>query len=128
MTFQESITKCFSNYANFKGRASRSEYWWFYLFVLIIDKVFTLSNSLTYSNEVAEIASLWGSLIFLPPLLAASVRRLHDRNKSGWWLLIAFTIIGLIPLIYWLGKEGFKNVNEYGDPIDLDKKTATKLE
>tara|TARA_R110000796_G_scaffold217237_1_gene333292 strand:+ start:94 stop:480 length:387 start_codon:yes stop_codon:yes gene_type:complete len=128
MTFQESITKCFSNYANFKGRASRSEYWWFYLFVLIIDKVFTLSNSLTFSNEVAEIASLWGSLIFLPPLLAASVRRLHDRNKSGWWLLIAFTIIGLIPLIYWLGKEGFKNVNEYGDPIDLDKKTATKLE
>ncbi|MDB9953774.1 DUF805 domain-containing protein [Porticoccaceae bacterium] len=128
MTFQESITKCFSNYANFKGRASRSEYWWFYLFVLIIDKVFTLSNSLTFSNDVAEIASLWGSLIFLPPLLAASVRRLHDRNKSGWWLLIAFTIIGLIPLIYWLGKEGFKNVNEYGDPIDLDKKTATKLE
>ena len=128
MTFQESIAKCMSNYANFKGRASRSEYWWFYLFVLIIDKVFTFLNALTLSNEVAEIASLWGSLIFLPPLLAASVRRLHDRNKSGWWLLIAFTIIGLIPLIYWLGKEGFKNVNEYGDPIDLDKKTAKKLE
>ena len=128
MTFQESIAKCMSNYTNFKGRASRSEYWWFYLFVLIIDKVFTFLNALTLSNEVAEIASLWGSLIFLPPLLAVSVRRLHDRNKSGWWLLIAFTIIGLIPLIYWLGKEGFKNVNEYGDPIDLDKKTATKLE
>ena len=120
MTFQESITKCMSNYTNFKGRASRSEYWWFYLFCLIVDRVFSISVALSLGYEVAEMTSLLVNLILLVPFLAVSVRRLHDRNKSGWWLLIIFTIIGLIPLIYWLGKEGFKNENEYGEPINLD--------
>ena len=120
MTFQESIAKCMSNYTNFKGRASRSEYWWFYLFCLVIDLGITALTTLSLGAETAELYSLLVNLILFRPGLAVAVRRLHDRDRSGWWLLIGFTIIGLIPMIYWLGKEGFKNVNEYGEPIDLN--------
>jgi uncharacterized membrane protein YhaH (DUF805 family) len=109
-----------SNYTNFKGRASRSEYWWFYLFCLVIDLGITALTTLSLGAETAELYSLLVNLILFIPGLAVAVRRLHDRDRSGWWLLIGFTIIGLIPLIYWLGKEGFKNVNEYGEPIDLN--------
>ena len=120
MTFQESIVKCMSNYTNFKGRASISEYWWFYLFCLMIGWGITVSTTLSLGAETAEIYSLLVNLIFLMPSLAVAVRTLHDRDRTGWWLLIVFTIIGVIPLIYWLGKEGFKNVNQYGEPIDLN--------
>ena len=51
------------------------------------------------------------------PAIAAGARRLHDLNKSGWWQLIAFTIIGLIPLIIWLASVGEKKKNKYGQPI-----------
>ena len=70
--------------------------------------------------EAANIVSTLGSLVLLIPQLAVTARRLHDRNRSGWWFLIAFTIIGLIPLLYWLVSEGSKEANEYGEPIDLN--------
>jgi len=124
MTFQESIAKCMSNYANFKGRASRSEYWWFYLFCLLIGWGFEVSTTLSLGAESAQSIGLLVSLVLFMPSLAVAVRRLHDRNRSGWWVLIIFTIIGFIPFIYWLGKEGFKNENKNGKPIDLNNQKA----
>lgn len=120
MTFQDSITKCFSNFASFKGRASRSEYWWFYLFCVLVNFVVTFTTALSMGVEAANIVNLLASLVLLIPQLAVTARRLHDRNRSGWWFLVAFTIIGLIPLFYWLVSEGLKDPNKYGEPLELN--------
>ena len=101
MLFSESISHCFSNYANFKGRASRSEFWWFNLFVLGLEFAANLWDAAlgdTSGWGVAYVLVLLGTTI---PVLAVGARRLHDLNKSGWLQLLAITIIGLIPLIIW---------------------------
>ena len=79
MTFQESIRVCFSKYADFNGRAGRSEYWWFILFIVIV----SLATSM-----VGSVLSGLFSLGTLLPSIAAATRRLHDTNRSGWWQLI----------------------------------------
>lgn len=88
MTFQDSIKVCFNKYVDFSGRASRSEYWWFVLFVFL-------------GAIVTSLVSHWIYVLFalgtLLPSLAAASRRLHDTGRSGWWQLI-----GLIPLIGWI--------------------------
>jgi len=91
MPFQESIKVCFSKYADFTGRASRPEYWWFFLFILL--------GSLATSIISPMLSGLF-SLVTLLPALAASTRRLHDTNRSGWWQLIAFVpVIGFIVIL-----------------------------
>lgn len=88
MTFTESITTCLSKYATFRGVASRSEYWWFFLFLVVTSWALGLvSDALVYIFNLA----------MLLPSLAAGVRRLHDTNRSGWWLLM-----WLIPFIGWI--------------------------
>jgi uncharacterized membrane protein YhaH (DUF805 family) len=57
------------------------------------------------------------NLALLLPSLAVAARRLHDTNRSGWWMLISLTIIGLIPLIIWLASKGNDQSNEYGNPV-----------
>lgn len=90
MTFGEAISDGFSKYATFSGRSSRSAYWWWILFyVLVIIGV----SILDAAAKTAVIGALvW--LGFFLPNLAVLVRRLHDTDRSGWWVLI-----GLIPLI-----------------------------
>lgn len=110
MTFGKSISTCLAKYADFKGRASRPEYWWFYLFTLLLSWGSLIIDS-------SEIVSGIINLVFLLPALAAGTRRLHDTNRSGWWQLIAFTIIGLIPLIIWLASKGDDQSNEFGSPV-----------
>lgn len=97
MTFQESIRVCFSKYADFNGRADRSEYWWFFLFIVIA----SLATSM-----VSSILSGLFSLGTLLPSIAAAARRLHDTNRSGWWQLIAIVpVIGIIVLFVFLAQE-----------------------
>ena len=124
MNIQTSIKTCFNKYATFSGRASRSEYWFFVLFgilgaiiTLIID-VMILGYSI--ESEYTPINSIF-SLVLIIPSTAAACRRLHDVNKSGWWQLIAITIIGIIPLMIWLCSEGTKINNSHGKPIKLRK-------
>lgn len=107
LNFGQAITVCFSKYADFKGRALRSEYWWFYLFTVLLGWGATLVDP---SGIVAGIVNL----ALLLPVLAAATRRLHDTGRSGWWQLIALTIIGLIPLIIWLASQGAAKENQYG--------------
>jgi uncharacterized membrane protein YhaH (DUF805 family) len=98
MTFGESIKTCFSKYADFTGRASRSEYWWWFLFVLLA----TVATSI-----VSEKLSALFSLAVMLPGLAVGARRLHDIDKSGWFqLLYLIPVIGGIILIYWAAQEG----------------------
>jgi uncharacterized membrane protein YhaH (DUF805 family) len=92
-------------YAQFTGRASRSEYWWFYLFTVLVT-----AAADTLGGTVGNLASL----AFFLPGLALLVRRLHDVGRSGWWFLIVFTIIGIPVVLYWLVKESDAGANAYG--------------
>jgi uncharacterized membrane protein YhaH (DUF805 family) len=129
MTLTQSVSSCFKNYATFKGRASRSEFWFFYLFQIIVMVVLSIIMGIGADSGSATIAMLGGGLygifslaIFLPTL-AVFVRRLHDVNRSGWWLLINFTIIGIFVLLYWYCKAGDNNENNYGLPWGENEKT-----
>lgn len=104
MTFGESIKTCFSKYATFEGRASRSEFWWFALFTFLASAVLGI---------VSEPLSGLFSLAVLLPSLAVGARRLHDINKSGWLLLLwLIPIIGWIILIFWAIQESVEP-NQY---------------
>ena len=122
MTLTQSVSSCFKNYANFKGRAPRSEFWFFYLFTMIAGFVFSFIAGFGagYGSEtIATLgAGLYGifTLAVLLPSLAVNVRRLHDVNRSGWWLFINLTIIGVFVMLYWLCKAGDNNENNYGSP------------
>jgi uncharacterized membrane protein YhaH (DUF805 family) len=92
-------------YAEFSGRASRSEYWWFQLFTILAG-----AAAGALSGSIGNVASI----AFFLPSLATGVRRLHDVGRSGWWFLIAFTGIGLLVLLYWLVKDSDKGANSHG--------------
>ena len=98
MTFQESIRVCFTKYADFTGRASRSEYWWFFLFIVLVG---------LGASMISNVLSAVFSLATLLPSIAAATRRLHDTNRSGWWQLICLApVVGLIVIIVFLAQEG----------------------
>jgi len=110
MTFGKAISTCMSKFFNFNGRASRSEYWWFYLFTLLLSWGAMLVDR-------TQVLSTLLNLVFLFPVLSAGARRLHDTNRSGWWQLVMLTIIGIIPLIIWLATKGGEQENQYGSPV-----------
>jgi uncharacterized membrane protein YhaH (DUF805 family) len=89
MGFGEAVASCFSKYANFSGRAPRSEYWWWILFVILVSfGVGLISGFLEAASGSKSIGALIIGLLdlfFLLPNLAVVVRRLHDLNRSGWW-------------------------------------------
>ncbi len=98
MTLQESIKVCFSKYADFSGRASRPEYWWFFLFLVLGSVVISLFS---------QVASWVFSLATLIPATAAATRRLHDTQRSGWWQLIVIVpVVGFIVILVFLAQEG----------------------
>ena len=99
MTFTESIKiVVFKKYATFKGRAPRSEYWWYSLFASLIALLGAVIANTLYGdpNELTLFDIV--SLLLLLPSLAVSIRRLHDVNKSGWWLLYPWLGLILIPI------------------------------
>jgi len=110
MTFTESIKVCFSKYADFNGRASRSEYWWFALFIVLA----------TFAADViSDKLSLLISIATLLPLIAVTARRLHDTNRSGWLQLIALIpVLGWIAIIYFLIQKP-KEPNNFGPTATL---------
>ena len=110
MTFAKAISTCLAKYFDFKGRASRPEYWWFYLFV-------TLLSWGAMIVDKTDVLSAIINLALLIPVLSAGARRLHDTNRSGWWQLLMITIIGLIPLIIWMASKGDDHDNDYGRPV-----------
>lgn len=99
MTFTESFKTCSDKYFVFKGRASRSEYWWFFLAVWLIDIVL---------GVVSEHISYLFSLATFIPCISSAVRRLHDTNHSGWWLIVPIYDIVL------LVTKGNPGNNKYG--------------
>ena len=113
MTFSESVSTCLKKYFVFQGRASRSEYWWFQL---IVSPSYLISTIL--ENEISYFF-LGVTLFTLIPAISAGVRRLHDTNRSGFFLLISFIpFIGGLVLLFFLIPEGTKGKNKFGpDPL-----------
>lgn len=111
--------KVLKNYVGFDGRARRKEYWMFTLFNIIASIVLTVVDVVvgTYNVETG-----WGllsglyTLAVLLPSLAVSVRRLHDTDRSGWWLLIGLVpFIGWLVLLVFMVMEGNSGSNRFGD-------------
>lgn len=106
MTFTESISTVFSKYAVGKGRASRSEYWWWYLFQLLLRLGVTILASLADEITGSILISFVGLFLFLPGICVA-IRRCHDSGHSGWWVLCP--IINIIMMFL----PTDPNTNEY---------------
>jgi uncharacterized membrane protein YhaH (DUF805 family) len=110
MNFAQAISSGFSNYVQFGGRACRSEYWYWTLFSILVSIVANIIDGILGLGFVSMIAGL--ALIL--PGLAVSARRLHDIDRTFWWILLAFTVIGTLVLIYWDCVPGTPGPNRYG--------------
>lgn len=111
MSFTEAIQSGFQNYANFNGRAMRSEYWYWTLFAFGVGIVASIVDAII---GVPNLTSTLSSLALLVPGLAVGARRLHDIDRTGWWLLISLTVIGVILLIYFFVQPSQVAANKYG--------------
>jgi len=110
----------FKNYFSFRGRSNRSEYWYFVLFhivfvlgALMLDFAIIFNNG----NPVAFVYLFYFLATFIPAL-AVTVRRLHDTDKSGWWMFVSLIpIVGSVWMIVLMASEGTRGDNKYGpDP------------
>lgn len=118
MTFFDAVAKCYRKFAIFKGRAPKSEYWWFVLLTIMF----------AWPLALAEIGSgSWYSFLTFVyfiltlstsfPLAAVWVRRMHDVGKSGWHGFFFFIpIVGFFLVLRWLTKDGDPETNKFGDP------------
>src|SRR5262249_13837895 len=114
MTFSEAISSGFRNYVGFSGRASRSEFWYWNLFIVVVSIVMIIIDVGVLSSDFAPFSSIWNLVTFLPSL-AIGVRRLHDTDRSGWWWLLLFIpLIGIIVLIVFWCFEGTPRSNRFG--------------
>jgi len=106
-------------YAVFEGRARRKEYWFFVLFSLLISIGLSLIDGATGTISAESGIGLLGglyALAVLVPSLAVAVRRLHDTDRTGWWLLIGLIpLIGIIVLIFFLASDSQPDTNQYGE-------------
>jgi uncharacterized membrane protein YhaH (DUF805 family) len=121
MNFTEAIASGFNNYVNFAGRAIRSEFWYWTLFAALASLAGELIDLALFSSSstFSPVQTLVNLALFLPGL-AVSVRRLHDLDRTGWWILLVFTVIGIIVLLAWYCMRGTVGPNRFGpDPLPV---------
>jgi len=112
MNFSDSIKLGFSNYVNFTGRACRSEYWYWVLFTVIVSIVTFVIDGVIGASVTSTI---W-ELATILPSIAIGVRRLHDTDRSGWWILLGLIpLVGAIILIIWFCSKGTDGPNRFGE-------------
>ncbi|MDO4319614.1 MAG: DUF805 domain-containing protein [Bacteroidales bacterium] len=109
MTFLDAVKVCFNKYADFNGRASRAEFWWFWLFQFV-------------AGFICGMISQWlggiCSLALIVPSLAVAWRRLHDIGRAGGWFFIGLIpLVGWIIMIIWYVKPGEPTANRFGNPV-----------
>lgn len=115
MTFKESVEICLLKkyFFNFRGRAPRSEFWWFMLFIFLVNAAASLLFSLM-PVKIGASLSLALSLMIFPANLGVTVRRLHDRGMRGWWLLLP-----ILSLVAWGMTSGNPGGNTAGSLLSL---------
>jgi len=127
MNFATAVKTGFTKYAAVSGRASRSEFWWFTLFLFGANIVTGFADSILgttiqigdqASDEIGYLSLIW-TLIIILPSSAIAVRRLHDRDRSGWWYwIMVIPLVGAIWLLIWYCQRGTPGPNRYGpDPL-----------
>ncbi|MGB9013409.1 MAG: DUF805 domain-containing protein [Aeromicrobium sp.] len=110
MNLKEAVSSVLSKYADFTGRARRSEYWFWFLAVIIGAIVTSIIDSII-GAPITYVVFMLGILV---PNIAVSIRRMHDIGKSGWWILVGLIpFIGAIILIVWFVGDSQPD-NEYG--------------
>lgn len=108
MTFFEAVATCFCKYADFKGRASRVEYWYFAIFCGVVCGILQIL-------EVPKILLLIICLALITPAFSVSARRFHDLDQSGWYCLtLLIPVLGVIINLLWLSMRGTFGDNRYG--------------
>lgn len=108
MDFKTAVITCLTKYVDFTGRASKAEFWWFFLFQIVVSVVLSM---------VLSLIGTISALALLLPGLGAGVRRLHDIGKSGWWILVGLIpIVGWLIAIYWAIQPSQPDSNNWGAP------------
>ncbi len=116
MSFTEAVKSGFDHYVIFDGRASRPAYWWWFLFGILVGFAAGILDAIIFSGS--EALTIVVSLGLLLPNISVGIRRLHDTNRSGWWLLIGIIpIIGAIVLIVLFVQKSDPGNNSYGPPM-----------
>jgi uncharacterized membrane protein YhaH (DUF805 family) len=131
MNLQNAVKSGFSNYANFRGRAQRSEFWFWVLFFWLAVAVASILDAVLFPGVSGSTNPSFG-LYFLPlnlvgyalivPSISVFVRRLHDTDRKGWWWLITFIPFGGLVMLVWLCSEGTQGSNRFG----VRKSSATE--
>lgn len=111
MSFQDAVRSALTQYATFSGRARRSEYWFFSLFSFI---VLAVAYAIDGAIGLSGLLYLVAALALVLPGLAVGARRLHDTNRSGWWLLLGLIPFGGIVLIVFCVQDTQAGSNQYG--------------
>ena len=113
MGFSEAVKDGFDHYVKFDGRASRAAFWWWVLFAILV----AIAANIIDAIIGIYLFSWLTSLALLLPGLSVSIRRLHDTNRTGWWILIGLIpLIGFIVLLIFYLEQGTPGPNEYGPP------------
>jgi uncharacterized membrane protein YhaH (DUF805 family) len=106
-------TDVIKQYAVFDGRAGRPEYWWFFL----INAVISLILDVVFRGSTGQVLGAIYTLAVLLPSIGVGIRRLHDTNRTGWWLLVSLIpLVGWIWIIVLLALAGDDGPNRYGPP------------
>lgn len=130
MTFFEAVAKCYRKYFKFKGRASKSEFWWF----VLVSFLFAWPLRLAETGEgtwysILTLIYFLLTLSIIVPLMAVWTRRMHDVGRSGLtWLFLLIPIVGLLLLVRWTTKDGDMEANRYGEPDNDPFVTSIKKE
>jgi len=120
--FTTAVKRVFTRYIGFKGRASRSEFWWWILFTLLVQFVTQIIDTSLFGAgpEAGAPLSIIVSLGLVLPNIAVAMRRLHDIGRTGWWLLIGLVpIAGLLVLLYFYVQPSEEAPNAFGPPDPL---------
>src|ERR1700760_520343 len=117
MNFQQAVKFCLAEYATFSGRAARSEFWYWQLFLVVAGLVALIVDAIIGLRGNLIGTTFW--LVTLVPSIAVAARRLHDVGRSGWWLFLYLVpVFGWIALLVWFTSAGTHGYNSYGaDPL-----------
>jgi uncharacterized membrane protein YhaH (DUF805 family) len=126
LSLSEAVHNCLVKYFSVNGRASRSEYWWFFATWIVLYFLLTFLSSIFEQFWILAISFYIGVLV---PSITSAIRRLHDVDRSGWWYLLIFLpLIGGIILLVWFCSEGTNGPNRFGpDPLQRSEEEVVKV-
>jgi len=126
MNMQSAVQTVLKKYAVFSGRAPRSEYWYWVLALVLVSIGVTLVDGAIvapmlgferFSEDAGQPLEMLFTLAIFLPALGVSIRRLHDTDHSGWWILLGLIpIVGTLILLWWYTRPSDEGDNQYGPP------------